>query len=98
MKRIDIIAVVWPGFMLACVLEVATFAFVDPADLSWGSEAPGLSRQGIQTITFFVFWLLGIATGGLALLFASSGPKWESRGSPPLPPRSKEAASEKAGA
>jgi hypothetical protein len=59
------ISILWPGFLLACLLELLVFALVDPADLWWGGEGVGWSRQAIYTISFFVFWALAAASAAL---------------------------------
>lgn len=43
-------AIVWPSFLLAAVLEMLVFAFVDPHDME------GLARETAYTLAFFVFW------------------------------------------
>lgn len=62
------ISILWPAFLLACVLELLVFAMVDPAELHWGRDAYGMSRQGIYTLSFFVFW--GMAACSCALTCA----------------------------
>jgi hypothetical protein len=53
--------VAWPAFMAACVLELFVFAFVDPLDLHRGGVPLGWSRQGVYTVSFFVFWIVSLA-------------------------------------
>lgn len=48
--RLRAMAVVWPSFLLAAVLEMLVFAFVDPHDVQ------GLARENAYTVAFFVFW------------------------------------------
>lgn len=60
-------AVAWPAFLSACVLEAAVFAVVDPLELSWGGGPLGWSRQAVYTAAFFLFWAAGLLSGGLAL-------------------------------
>lgn len=56
-----LMAIAWPAFMAACLLEVVVFAFADPADLQWGGEPLGLARQAVYTIGFFIFWAVSMA-------------------------------------
>ena len=49
--RLRVMAVVWPSFLLAAVLEMLVFAFVDPHDVQ------GLERETAYTAAFFVFWV-----------------------------------------
>lgn len=52
-------AVLWPSFLMAGVLEMLVFTFVDPADLHWlGGAELGMSNLAIYTLTFVVFWLV----------------------------------------
>ena len=63
------LSVLWPGFLLACVLELLVFALVDPSDLRWGGSGLELSRQAIYTYGFFAFWALTAASSALTLAF-----------------------------
>ncbi|MEZ5640072.1 MAG: hypothetical protein R3E92_23350 [Burkholderiaceae bacterium] len=62
--------VVWPAFLVAGVLEMLVFAMVDPQDLHWAGQPLELSRQGIYTVAFFVFWGLTLLGCGLTALLA----------------------------
>ena len=56
-KTERVLAVLWPAFVMAGVLEALVFAVVDPESLTWFGGAPlGLSRQAVYTITFLIFW------------------------------------------
>jgi hypothetical protein len=65
-----LMVVAWPAFLAACVLEAAVFALVDPHELSWGDGPLGWSRQAVYTASFFLFWLVSIGSGLLALVLA----------------------------
>jgi hypothetical protein len=60
--------VAWPAFVAACLLELLVFAVADPLDLQWSGQPLGGSRQGIYTVSFFVFWLVGLTACGLTTL------------------------------
>lgn len=62
--------IAWPAFLMAGVLEILVFAMVDPQDLHWFGHAIQLSRQGIYTVSFFVFWLITLLSSGLTALLA----------------------------
>jgi hypothetical protein len=64
------LAIAWPAFLMAGVMEMIVFAFVDPGDLHWLDGAPlELSRQAVYTVAFFVFWaVIGAAGVATALL------------------------------
>ena len=62
-----IMAVTWPAFLAACLLEAAVFAVVDPLDLSWGDGPLGWSRQAVYTVAFFVFWVAAFLSSLTAL-------------------------------
>jgi hypothetical protein len=64
--------ILWPAFLLAGVLEVLVFAMVDPSDLHWFGQPVTLSRQGIYTLSFFVFWAVTAASGALTTLLSMS--------------------------
>jgi hypothetical protein len=57
--------ILWPAFLLAGVLEILVFALVDPKDLHWAGQPIELSRQGIYTLSFFVFWTVTAASSAL---------------------------------
>jgi hypothetical protein len=58
------LAVLWPAFIAAGVLETLIFAFVDPLTLAWFGGAPlEWSRQAVYTVAFFILWVV-IATAG----------------------------------
>ena len=62
-------AVAWPAFLVAGVLEVAVFAFVDPGTLhTVGGAALGWSATAVYSAAFFVFWLATAAACALTLL------------------------------
>ncbi|MFN3612034.1 hypothetical protein [Tepidimonas sp.] len=67
--------IAWPAFLMAAVMEVVVFAFVDPSELHWAGESLGWSRQAIYTLAFFVFWGLTMASGALTTLLSLS--PWE---------------------
>jgi hypothetical protein len=47
----------WPSFLVAGVLEVAVFAFVDPFALhTLSGETLQLSATAVYSLAFFVFW------------------------------------------
>lgn len=63
--------IAWPAFLGAGALEMAVFAFVDPATLSLpGGEALGLSATTVYSLAFFVFWAAAAAACALTLLLA----------------------------
>jgi hypothetical protein len=62
-------AVVWPAFLVAGVLEIAVFAFVDPAALhTLGGAALGWSATAVYSAAFLVFWAATAAACALTLL------------------------------
>ncbi len=61
--------ILWPAFLVAAVLEIAVFAFVDPASLhTLGGAALPLSDTAVYSIAFFVFWASVAAACGLTVL------------------------------
>ncbi|MBM3386900.1 MAG: hypothetical protein FJY36_04450 [Betaproteobacteria bacterium] len=64
--------IAWPAFLVAGLLEILVFGLVDPEDLQWFGHSLALSRQGIYTLAFFVFWLLAMLSSGLTTLLAMS--------------------------
>jgi len=73
-------AVAWPAFLAACLLEAVVFAVVDPLELSWGDGPLGWSRQAVYTVAFFVFWAAALMSSLTALTLLGPG-----GGQPPEP-------------
>ena len=75
MKRIAqrTAAIAWPAFLVAAVLEVAVFAFVDPRSLhTMAGGRLGLSDMAIYSIAFLGFWACTAVACGLAVLLERS--------------------------
>lgn len=68
MSNPRIMWIAWPAFLSACVLELVVFAMVDPHDVHWAGQALSLSRQGVYTAGFFVFWAIGAGACALTAL------------------------------
>lgn len=66
--------ILWPSFLMAGVIEMVVFAMVDPQDLHLFNQSIDLSRQGIYTLSFFIFWIICAASSCLSL-FLSVDPK-----------------------
>ena len=64
--------IAWPAFLVACILELLVFALVDPQDLHWFGQPVALSRQGVYSLAFFVFWITSMLSSGLTTLLAMS--------------------------
>jgi hypothetical protein len=64
--------IVWPAFLMAGLLEVLVFGLVDPQDLQWFGHPIEISRQGVYSVAFFVFWGVTILSSGLTTLLAMS--------------------------
>jgi len=64
-------AVLWPAFLGAAALEMAVFAFVDPAGLRAPSGgAPEWSPIAVYSLAFFAFWLIAGGACWLTLTLA----------------------------
>ena len=64
--------IAWPAFLMAGVMEMVVFAFVDPLDLHWFGQPLLLSRQGVYTAAFFIFWAIAMLSSALTTLLAMS--------------------------
>ena len=72
MRSRKLMWIAWPAFLVAGVLEMLVFAMVDPNDLQWFGQPVELSRQGIYTIAFFLFWGITMMSSALTTLLALS--------------------------
>ena len=67
--RLRVLAILWPAFLMAGVLEILVFALIDPRDLRWFGGAPvELSASAVYSLAFFVFWAV-ISTAGALTQF-----------------------------
>ena len=64
--------IVWPAFLVAGLLELVVFGMFDPDDMHWFGLEMTLSRQGVYTVSFFVFWALTIVSSSLTTLLSMS--------------------------
>jgi hypothetical protein len=62
--------IVWPAFLVAGLLELVVFGMFDPDDMHWFGLETTLSRQGVYTVSFFVFWALTIVSSSLTTLLS----------------------------
>lgn len=72
MKMQKLMWIAWPAFLVAGLLEMLVFAMVDPQELQWFGQPIELSRQGVYTIAFFVFWAIAMVSSGLTTLLSMS--------------------------
>jgi len=64
--------ILWPSFVMAGVLEMLTFAVVDPMSLHWfGADPIEWSRSAVYSVTFFIFWLVISMSGAITQLLES---------------------------
>lgn len=60
--------VLWPAFLMACVLELVVFSVVDPQQLhDWSGMPVGWSSPAVYSIAFGVFWAVCAASSLLSL-------------------------------
>jgi hypothetical protein len=68
-----VMAVLWPAFLMAGLLETLVFALVDPGNLRWlGGAQVELSNLAVYSLAFFVFWAVIAGAGALTQLLALS--------------------------
>jgi hypothetical protein len=66
-------AVAWAAFLVAAVLEIAVFAFVDPGSLhTLGGAAVDLSPTTVYSLAFLGFWGLTAVACVLTVLLQRS--------------------------
>ena len=65
----QVIAILWPSFLMAGVATVLFFVMVDPVDLGAAMWIENVDRLGAYTIGFFMFWLLTSLSSGLTCYF-----------------------------
>lgn len=60
--------IIWPSFLVAGLIEVLVFAWVDPQDLRWFSHGLQFSTKAIYTLAFFAFWAMTMLSSALTAL------------------------------
>ena len=90
-SSVRMLAILWPAFLMAGVLETLVFALVDPAGLHWfGGRPMAWSSSAVYTLAFFAFWGVIAAASALTQLLGQSGDEVNQcklRGSAPNWPR-----------
>lgn len=69
-KQQKCIAILWPSFLVAIVATGLFFSAFDPDDLYPFGEQTEISRLGIYSIGFLLFWLVSAISGIGTLYFA----------------------------
>ena len=64
-----LIAVLWPSFITSGIATGLFFTTFDPLDLLVLIGQPDISRTGVYSIGFFLFWLLTTTTCALTCYF-----------------------------
>jgi len=62
--------IAWPAFLVAGVLEMLVFAVLDPMDVPWLTESFQMSRMGLYTLAFFVFWMVTAVASAMSVFLA----------------------------
>ncbi len=65
-----LMAVGWPAFLAACVLELLVFSLVDPGELMLPGGPNAWTRQAVYTAAFFGFWTICLAACALTAVLA----------------------------
>jgi hypothetical protein len=61
-----LIIVLWPAFVMAGVLEMLVFAWIDPHELrGLDAAGPAASRAAVYTLGFLLFWGIIAAAAGI---------------------------------
>lgn len=63
------IAIFWPSFLVAGVATILFSTYIDPDLLLHGLGLENVSRLGIYSIAWLIFWVMGIITATLTCYF-----------------------------
>jgi hypothetical protein len=73
--RDGVLAILWPAFVMAGVLEALVFVVVDPQSLhGLGPEPLRWSASAVYSVAFLVFWAVIATAGALTRLLEAPGP------------------------
>lgn len=61
LRAVHAAQILWPAFVVAGVIEMVVFAWVDPGDITLLGEH--LGSQAVYSLAFFVFWALTAISG-----------------------------------
>ena len=64
--------ILWPAFLMAGVMEVLVFGFMNPDDLHWMGEPLDWPRNAVYSVSFFLFWTITSASSALTTLLSQS--------------------------
>jgi hypothetical protein len=64
--------ILWPAFLVAGVADGIVFSLFDPQEMHVFGEPVELSRIGVYSIGFFLFWAFGAASSALTCLLQRS--------------------------
>ena len=64
--------IAWPAFLAAGVMEMLVFALGDPLEIQWLASTGDVSRLGVCTVAFFVFWAIIMMASAMTSLLALS--------------------------
>ena len=73
-KTRRLLSILWPAFLVAGILEILIFAMVDPQELQWFGQPITLSRAGVYTVAFFVFWAVVALSSAMTALLSTPAP------------------------
>lgn len=63
------IGTLWPSFIVAGLADGVFFTLFDPSDLQPFGDNLALSRMGVYTLGFFMFWVTCAVSSLLTLFF-----------------------------
>lgn len=63
--KIRWMAVAWPAFVVAAVLEMVVFSVIDPHDMHLFGTTNDWSRTEVYSLAFFLFWVTNFISSGL---------------------------------
>jgi len=66
MKRLALLRILWPSFLMAGVTSAIVFALVDPLDVYVFGHIQA-ERQVVYAIGFFLFWCTAALSSALTL-------------------------------
>jgi len=64
--------ILWPAFLVAAIADGIVFSLFDPREMYVFGEPVELSRIGVYSIGFFLFWAFGAASSALTCLLQRS--------------------------
>lgn len=72
-RVLQLAQILWPAFLVAGLIEMLVFAFIDPSQLTIGTWEP--DRTTTYSLAFMTFWFMAALAAAASHWLMSQGPQ-----------------------